>query len=155
MLLNLPTLAVADQCQFKEWVRSGTVERREGVSDCDNLLSRNSTGPISLAAYLSQMRGSAFPRINHPEPPCFESEVTRDDRFELDYCVDGHTNLLGHPVESGRRVEIRSLRTGRMIDTINETTRDSVDSRLSYQNGRDFLLVVEGGTKLKVYELKE
>jgi len=62
--------------------------------------------------------------------------------------------LWGNPVVTDKRVNIRSLKTG-IVATVNLTSRDSVNTKLAYQSGRDFLLVVEGGTKLKVYELKE
>lgn len=106
-LLDLPGLAVADQCRLKECGRY-----LEGLVDSAGL-----------------------------PPPCPSREATGDGRFALERC-DG-------------RLNIRSLKTGNTIGTINPADRNTVASRLVSLNGRDFLLVMEGGTKLKVWELRE
>jgi len=48
---------------------------------------------------------------------------------------------------------ITSVETGALIGTVKETTRDSVRSDFASLNGHDYLLVIEGGTQLKVYEI--
>lgn len=60
-----------------------------------------------------------------------------------------------NPVVTDIHVNIQSVKTGSTVGTINETNHDSLNSRLASLNARDFLLVMEGGTKLKVYELRE
>jgi hypothetical protein len=50
---------------------------------------------------------------------------------------------------------IYSAKSGAQIGTIKETTRDTVNARFAEHDGRDYLLVLEGGTQLKVYEITE
>jgi hypothetical protein len=152
-VMDLPTLRVVGQCQFKEWMSSGTVERREGEESCDGLLAPGSGGRVSVATYLDRLEDSyGFPRKRTPSPPC-PVVATRDGKFELEFCQNFHKNFWGNPVVTDNRVNIRSLKAG-SVATVNLTSRDSVTTKLAYQSGRDFLLVVEGGTKLKVYELE-
>jgi len=156
-LMDLPTLTVEDQCQFKEWIRGAEVTRREGENNCDALLSRISASRVSLAAYLDGLvRSDGLPRAHRNlSPPCSSREVTADGRFELQYCENFHHNWLDNPVVSDRRFNIRSVKTGSVVGTIEEPNRESIKSKLVYQSGRDILLIMEGGTKLKAYQLKE
>ncbi len=81
--------------------------------------------------------------------------MTPDGRFKLEYAQNFHHNLRDNPVVTDIHVNIQSVKTGSTVGTINETNHDSLNSRLASLNARDFLLVMEGGTKLKVYELRE
>jgi hypothetical protein len=45
--------------------------------------------------------------------------------------------------------------TGKKVGTVNKTIRDSDNSRFAEKNGRNYLLLMQGGTKLNVYELTE
>ena len=77
-------------------------------------------------------------------PECTSSELTGDGKFSIEYCGNRRQ----------RWTLVHSLKTGK-VDRIKQARRDSSHSSLANYEGRDFLLFVEGGTKLKVYELKE
>jgi hypothetical protein len=46
------------------------------------------------------------------------------------------------------------VETGQQVGAVEETTHNSVQSRFADRNGHYYLLVMEGGTRLKVYEIK-
>jgi hypothetical protein len=72
-------------------------------------------------------------------PPCSPAGTSRDGLYGLDSC--------------GSRVAIYSAGTGALVGAINETTRDSMHSDFASLHGHNYLLVIEGGTQLKVYEI--
>jgi hypothetical protein len=78
-------------------------------------------------------------------PGCTFSKVTPDGKFELEFCGSQRQR---------RWMLIRSIKTGN-VGRIEDARWDSTNSKLAELRGRIFLLVLEGGTKLKVYELKE
>ena len=88
--------------------------------------------------------------------PCRSAGVTRDGLFRWESCQTmGHSFFLESPAIIDRHENIFSTKTGAQIGVIKETTRDTVNSRFAEQNGRDYLLVMEGGTQLKVYGITE
>lgn len=88
--------------------------------------------------------------------PCGSAAVTRDGLFRLESCQTmGHTFFWAYPTVTNRHENIYSMKTGALVGVVKETTRDTVSAGLAEVNGRDYLLVVEGGTQLKVYEITE
>jgi len=49
---------------------------------------------------------------------------------------------------------IFSAQTGEQLGSIEEPT-DSVDSRFASVGGKEYLLVMEGGTRLMIYEIAD
>jgi hypothetical protein len=159
VLLDLPDLTARDQCHYSESRvvvpgRTGAILRRDGERNCDELLARTPGGPISLSDYLDGLQ-DAFGLPRKYSQKCLIEGTSHDGRFEIESCDDLHRNWWGTPVITMRNANIVSIKTSQQIGSVKETTHDSVESRFAYQNGRDYLLVLEGGTQLKVYEIKE
>ncbi len=130
---TLPDVTPDGTCRFTE-----TLERRTWAPDdpdCGSSLEeRSRTLPI----------GS----------PCDPADTTRDGRLRGEFCQNIRRGFF-NPVVTDQHVNIFSAQTGAQIGVIKETTRDTVGARLAEHGGRDYLLVMEGGTQLKVYEITE
>lgn len=64
------------------------------------------------------------------------------------------TDTVIDPKPAGRKesyVNLYSIKTQAIIGKIEETTKDRVETRLASLNGRDYVLVMEGGTRLRGY----
>jgi hypothetical protein len=155
VLLNLPDLTTKEQCHYAEWMRNGAVVRREGERDCDPLPSHAPGGPKPLSEFLDQLRDSYEARPKEAPKPYCSATISPDGRFKDENCTDFHRNWWGNPVVTNAWEDIFSMRTRKQIGTVNITVRDSASSRFAELNGRNYLILMEGGTKLKVYELTE
>jgi hypothetical protein len=67
----------------------------------------------------------------------------------------GHSFFWENPTITDKHENIFSAKTGALIGVVNEAKRDTVAAHFAEHNGRDYLLVIEGSTKLKVYEITE
>jgi hypothetical protein len=155
VLLNLPDLTMGEQCHYSEWMGGGKVIRREGERDCDALLSHTPGGPKPLSAFLDQLRDGYEPRPKELPRWACSAAISNDGRFRREICDDLHRNWWGTPVVTKAWEDVFSVNTGKKIGTVNKTTRDSDSSRFAEKNGRSYLLLMQGGTQLKVYELTE
>ncbi len=159
-LLSLPGLNVADGCEYSEWIRSGSPPWWEGEGSCATLLAREG-GSGSLSDFQSGflVTGEAV-RKDQPPPPSscsifgYARYVSRDGRFEREVCLTSHKGFWGNIVVTKVVENIFSLRTGERIGSVNEPI-DSLDSRFAAVDGREYLLLMEGGTRLTVYAIPD
>lgn len=154
-VLSLPDLAVADQCQYSEWIRTGAAVRRDGEQGCTGLLGR-AGGAGSLSEFLSGFVDTDEARRTDRQATarCQPSYVSRDGRYEREICHDLHRGFWGNIVVTKSVENILSVKTGKQLGSINEPT-DSVRSRFASMNGHEYLLLMEGGTRLVVYEITD
>jgi hypothetical protein len=155
VLLNLPDLTTSEQCHYSEWMGAGKVIRREGEQDCDALMSHSPGGPKPLAGYLDQLRDSSELHPKEPTRWACSAAISTDGRFKREICDDIHRNWWGSPVVTKAWEDVFLVSTGKKVGTVNKTIRDSDNSRFAEKNGRNYLLLMQGGTKLNVYELTE
>jgi len=142
--LSLPDLAVVDQCQYSEWMRSGAIVRREGEQDCAKLL-----GGRSLPDFLTALVDTDELRRNG-------RLVSRDGLFERESRQKSHRGFFWGNIVVTELVEsIFSAHSGELLGSVKEPTHSSVRSRFASMNGRDYLLLMEGGTRLVIYEITE
>ena len=88
--------------------------------------------------------------------PCDSAGVTRDGLFRLESCQTmGHTFFWEYPTITNRHENIYSTKTGARVGAVKEPRARRLALGLAEVSGRDYLLVVEGGTQLKVYEIAE
>lgn len=135
----LPGLMPSGSCQFSESRQAGAWIPHD--ADC---------GP-SLRDILDGLN-----------PPIFQEAAHRSHQFSPDgrYRGDdqvafGHTFFEGALFIKEDHEDIYDTKSGNLIGTVKYTTRDSVISHFASLAGRDYLLVMEGGTKLKVYQIPE
>jgi hypothetical protein len=129
--ITLPTLVPSGECRFSETVKKGVTLHDH---DCGRALSKLLDG-------LVDSRGLPFSGISSHNPDCEVTAASRSGRFRTEDCKNQPGSII-------------SVKNGVRIGTINETTR-SLDARFAEHDGRDYLLVLEGGTQLKIYEIKD
>jgi hypothetical protein len=158
-VLSVPNLGLTGQCQFSEWTRSNSPTRRDGEEGCAALLSRTGGG-ASLSEFIAAFVDTDEVRQTvdrRPRPPqCaflwYVSYISHDGRFEREICKGSHRGFWGNQIVTKSVENIFAVKTGEQMGSINEPT-DSVDSRFAAMDGREYLLLMEGGTRLMVYEI--
>lgn len=169
LVLTLPDLTVKDRCTYSV---TGGMGRSPGVvggdgklltpapvrhdGDCAALLARESGGAVSLQQFLDGPEDShGCPPDRRPPQPC-RVNFTRDGRLQAKSREKHHLTAWNrNSVIDELGEDIVEVKTGKHVGTINETTRDTIDSRFATQDGRDFVILIEGGTRLRIYEIKE
>ena len=81
------------------------------------------------------------------------SHISRDGRLRREFCSGGHRGFFGNFVVTGARENIFSVQTGQMLGFVKDPNDHPLQSRFATLDGRDYLLVMEGGTRLLVYEV--
>jgi hypothetical protein len=138
---TLPALMQDGACRFTE-----TLEGRTWVphdQDCGS----------SLAELLQGLNPERSASIRDGSP-CVPAGLTRDGRLTAESCQTIRRGFF-NPAVTDQHVNIFSTKTGARVGTVKETTRDSVNFRFAENNGQDYVLFLEGGTQLKVYEISE
>lgn len=157
MVLTVPDLTVEGQCRYSEAGRGDSWTAADDNGACGAMLGSVTDGPISLRDYIETLQDAyGFPvHRAAPAAPCPGSGTTRDGRFKKESCEKYHLSAWNRNVVIDESKEnILSADSGELVGAIEETTHNSVNSHFAEQNGRDYVLVMEGGTKLKVYEIK-
>ena len=166
-LLSLTTLAVADQCEYSAWSRTGSPTRREDKGSCAALLAHAGRS-TSLSAFISDLtdkkteaNGSKeidrTDQRNRP-PQCaflgYARLASSDGRYEREICLTSHRGFWGTPVVTKSVENIFALKTGELIGSVDEPVT-SIRSTFVSAGGREYLLVLEGGTRLMVYSVAD
>lgn len=163
-ILSLRDLTVSGECQYSEWSsgRPGREVRREGTENCSGLL--NSIGAASLPELFSRFVDSEFEQNLHTDfasrpSTCsafgYITSVSPDGRFKKEICQKSHRGFWGNIVITDSRENVYSVKTGALVGSIKDSTRASVLSEFGTAGGREYLLVMEGGTSLTVYIITE
>lgn len=82
-------------------------------------------------------------------------EYTSDGKFGVAFRPAGHDNLFGSWVTTGEDLVIFSSAKRTDVTRINEPTNDSFRTSLTSLRGRNYLLVLQGGTHFMVCELRD
>jgi hypothetical protein len=158
--LTLPDLASVGEGHYRETLTCGGRVREDAGGSTAALLARTLGRPVPLADFLDIF--SNFQAVYGPKDPlkhrCPTTGTTRDGQFEKESCFGFPTRTFwgntGTPKEW--RENILSLRTGMQIGTVDElASGDSVESQLAEHDGQNYLLIIEGGTRLKIYAIAE
>ncbi len=134
-------------------ILSSTHQEGKGEHSVDaggHLILREQVSRGNLPTVISQSKESEYGY------PCRSAGTTQDGLFRLESCQTvGHSFFWENPTVTDVHQNVFSVKTGAQIGTVKETTRDTVNARFAEHDGRDYLLVLEGGTELKVYEITE
>jgi hypothetical protein len=156
--LLLPELTVTNHCEFSEWMNTGVVVRRENENNCASLLG--DAHASSLADYfLSSIATDEATQSNDRARPgnctflTYSSTISRDGRLRRELCTDGHRGFWGNFVVSHARENIFSAETGQHLGSIDEPSDHRLQWRFATTDRGDFLLSMEGGTRLRVYRV--
>lgn len=154
--LAVPSLDVGQRCIYA-MVKSGPTAEQAVAKTVD--ACRQDLGMASLEEYLK--RAAAIPAATGfvckdakaeycPQPDRF----TPDDRFGLGVRSEGHDGLLGGWVQTRITAIVFSAKTHVEVGQL-DLTRTSPYLKLASVNGKDFLVSVEAGSKVIVYELND
>jgi len=137
---SIPSLTPAGTCHFSETLSGASWIPHD--QDCGPSLH-------PLLDGLRPLRDQTLPA----GPPCGPAGSTPDGLYRIESCSDFHRNFWGNPVVTEMHENVYRVSTGAPIGTVKETVHNTVNSRLAEHDGHDYLLVMEGGTFLKVYEI--
>lgn len=136
---SLPDLTTDGSCKFTESLQG----RRwvPGAEDCS----------LSVAQELAALDPAWENELSGP-PPCPFTAYSADGLYRLESCsVTGRGFLTDTPALKEQYDNVYSVKTRALVGKIDETTRDTVETRFALLNRRAYVLVMEGGTKLKAY----
>jgi hypothetical protein len=157
-VFSLPGLDVSDQCEYSEWSHGGSPPRRLEGDSCKTLLTHEGGFP-SVSAFVGSFdqTGEVSRTDWRARPPqCaflgYARYLSLDGRYEREICLTSHRGFWGNPVVTKDVENIFSTETGLQVGSVDEPT-SSVDSRFASLNGQDYLLVMEGGTRLAIYRI--
>ena len=158
--MSLPSLAVIDECEYIEWVLTGSPTRLEGETSCAALMAHNG-GAASLQAFIAGLRDSKEVRRTDEQrrpPQCaflgYARYLSPDGRYEREICQESHGGFWRNPVITKSVENNFSVANGRRIGTVVEPVT-SIESRFAWLDGTGYLLVVEGGTRLMAYRITD
>ncbi len=152
--LAVPSLEVGQKCTYA-MVKSGSSKEHAIPKTVD--ACRQDLGAVPLEEYLNQ--AASVPTASGfickdtkaeycPQPDRF----TTDNRFGLGVRTEGHDGLLGGWVQTRSSAVLFSVKTHTEVGEL-DLTHSSPYIRLAAVAGKDFLVSVEAGSKLTVYQL--
>ena len=83
------------------------------------------------------------------------SVVSKDGKFRVAHRSEGHDDLFGYWRETQRELLVYSVARRAELGVVKLPTNDSTRDDLVFQNGHEYILVMEHGTRLNVYGLRE
>lgn len=158
--LTLPDLTSVGEGHYRETLTCGGRVREDLGGSTAALLARTQGSPVAVADFLDVF--SNFQKAYAAKDPlkhrCPTTGITRDGHFEKESCYGFPSrSFWGNPGKPKEwRENILSLRTGTQVGTVDElASGDSVESQLADHDGQNYLLIIEGGTRLKIYAIAE
>ena len=154
----LPRLSMTGNCEYSEWMGRGSVVRRENESNCAGLLQNSGVNSLDeLSKTFVETDEVTQTTKGAPPGGCafltYISHISRDGRLRRELCSGGHRGFFGNFAVTGVRENIYSVQTGQQLGFIKEPSDHPLQSRFATLDGRDYLLVMEGGTRLWVYQI--
>lgn len=153
--LAVPSLEAGQKCTYA-MAKSGSSTEHAIPKTVD--ACRQNLGAVSLEEYLNQ--AASVPTVSSgfickdtkaeycPQPDRF----TTDNLFGLGVRTEGHDGLLGGWVQTRSSAILFSVKTHTEVGEL-DLTHSSPYIRLAAVDGKDFLVSVEAGAKLTVYQL--
>jgi hypothetical protein len=155
--LSVPTLEAGPKCAY-DWIEDSPGKQYPQPTtdkECQGILKTR-----ALADYLHEGQVLSAQSVKVCENSNSEfchipGELTADEKFGVGYRSVGHDSFLGSWVTTSNSYVIFSASRGIDIGEIKEPTNDSFRDSLAFVRGQDYLLVLQSGTHLLVYELQD
>lgn len=141
--MRVPEMTVTAECRYREKIRFGEIDSRADET-CRSVMGQ------PLVTYLGSLTGGPQLLGESNTAPC-SAERTNGGKFNVELCRT-YTAWFDEP-HLTYRINIRSADDKVRIGSLPLTDHNSVQYGLAHLGSRDFILIVEGGTKLKVYEI--
>jgi hypothetical protein len=155
--LRVPDLVAEPRCEY-EWVTGPPAKQHPQAVTTEACTQALKSRPLS--DYLQPRQPSSGVK----PPPCQDNasefcripgEFTADGSFGVGLKSEGHDNIFGSWVTTSNALIVFSSKKGTDIAELAEPKNDSFGTLLAFEQGRNFLLVVQRGTHLTVYELRD
>jgi hypothetical protein len=156
--LRIPSLEAGPRCAY-DWIEDSPGKRHPETTP-DNKCNEALTS-TTLGDYLRDVEPHFKPRAkvceNNSSEFCKvpEEEFTVDGKFGVGLRSEGHDNIFGSWVFTSETLIVFSGSRAVDIGEIEEPTNDSFKEKVVSREGRDFLLTIQSGTHLTVYELRD
>jgi hypothetical protein len=156
--LSVPSLDPGPRCAY-DWIEDSPGKRHPQAipnSNCNEALTST-----TLSDYLRDEEPHFNPKTKACENNSSEfckvpaEEFTSDGKFGVGLRSEGHDNIFGSWVFTSETLIVFSTSRAADMGEIKEPTDDSWKEKLIALEGRDFLLTIQGGTHLTVYELRD
>jgi hypothetical protein len=158
-ILALPGLDVIDGCEYSEWSTGvlGSGSHLESEGACAGLVKNAGVASLQeyLRAFIDNDEVLESGRVRPAECAflTYASYVSRDGRLRRELCTSGHRSFWGNFVVSNARENVFSAETGKKLGSIKWPSSHPLQARFTVANGQDYLMVMEGGTLLRVYHI--
>ncbi len=156
--LSIPTLSLSPKCSYNWSSDSPTKQHREPSSEdvCRDALGAS----VSFDEYFRIEK----PPFSWPPEICkgntaqfcrWPGEFTADGKYGAAERREGHDDFFGNWVISRLSVVVFSTAKALDVGEVKLPTSGSVQTQLACLDGRDYLLVIEDGRHVTVYELRD
>ena len=155
--LSIPSLEAGPKCAY-DWIEDSPGKQHPQPTtekECREILKTR-----ELSDYLREGEVPSRQKVkvcenNNSEFCHIPGEFTADGKFGVGTRSEGHDNIFGSYVTTRSSFIVFSSARGVDIGEIKEPTNDSFRKKLTSLGGRDYLLVIESGTHLMAYELRD
>ena len=155
--LSIPSLEAGPKCAY-DWIEDSPGKRYPQPTtdeECHEILKTRALGDYLHEGQVLSAQNVKVCVNNNSEFCHIPGELTADGKFGVGHRSDGHDNFFGSWVTTSNSYVIFSASRGIDIGEIKEPTNDSFHSSLASVRGQDYLLVLQSGTHLMVYELQD
>lgn len=155
--LSVPSLKVGPKCAY-DWIEDLPGKRYPQPTtdkECHEILKTRALGDYLHEGQVLSAQSVKVCENNNSEFCHIPGELTADGKFGVGHRSDGHDNFFGSWMTTSNSYVIFSASQGIDIGEIKEPTNDSFHDSLAFVRGQDYLLVLQSGTHLLVYELQD
>lgn len=155
--LSIPSLESGPKCAYN-WIEDSPGKQHPQPTtdkECSEILKARALGDYLGGGQVLSTQKVNVCENNNSEFCHIPGEFTADGEFGVGSRSEGHDNIFGSYVTTSNSFIIFSSARGVDIGEIKEPTNDSFRKKLTFLGGRDYLLVIESGTHLMAYELRD
>jgi hypothetical protein len=150
--LHTPDLTIVSECRYTEFEDNGKIQWRSIEHACDALLKSAPGQPDSIDAYVSSLTDNDEKLRVDLRGRCEPPYVSADGRFARELCARLKRNFTGRLISTSATENIYSLPYRILVGSLRET-KSSFDSRFTVVDGRTYLLVIEDGQALRIFQV--
>jgi hypothetical protein len=155
--LSIPFLPAGPRCSY-EWITDSPGKQHPQPVTANTCQEALRMRPLDdyLGASKSLVTSKPGPCENSDAEFCrLPGEFAADGRLGVALRSEGHDNIFGSWVTTSDTLIVFSSAKRADVARIKEPTNDSFRTSLTFLDGRNYLLVIQGGTHLMVYELSD
>ncbi len=155
--LSIPQLQIEGQCQYTETNLVYDWAVRDNGGSCSSILGTTEGSGEALKAYIESLKDEfGYPLHSYAANQSGINTVTRDGRFAMESVEKHHLTVWNRNFVLDEKTDNIVLReSGKSVGVVHESVRNTDESRFADQNGKNYLLIMESGTRLKVYAITQ